>query len=137
MNRYEQIDISGDVGLTIYGETLEELFENAAAGLSDLITDSSALEASEVKDVAISADSTEGLLVQWLNELVFLLDAFNFIGKSFTVTIENNKLAAAISGGFFDPHTHESRLLVKAATYHELSLQKSDSGWVATVIFDI
>lgn len=137
MKRYEQIDISGDAGLTIYGKTLEELFENAAAGLSELITDLSVVEVSEVKAVSLSAESREGLLIQWLNELVFMLDAYNFIGRDFSVHLENNSLQATVSGGFFDPDINESRLLVKAATYHGLSLEKSGAVWVATVIFDI
>ena len=36
MKNYEQIDISGDVGLRIRGENLEELFESAAPGESIL-----------------------------------------------------------------------------------------------------
>jgi len=137
MKRYEQIDISGDVGLTIYGKTLEGLFENAAEGLSSLITDLTSVEVSEDKAVSLSADSRERLLVQWLNELVFLLDAYNFVGTSFSVSLKNNDLSATVSGGFFDPDINESRLLVKAATYHNLSIEKSEAGWVATVIFDI
>ncbi|GBE04908.1 MAG TPA: hypothetical protein ENG95_03800 [Nitrospirae bacterium] len=44
MKKYEQIDISGDVGLHISGNTLKELFENAALGISDLSTDISGLK---------------------------------------------------------------------------------------------
>ena len=32
---------------------------------------------------------------------------------------------------------NESRLLIKAATYHNLSLKRTDSYWEAVVIFDI
>jgi SHS2 domain-containing protein len=79
----------------------------------------------------------EGLLVQWLNELVFLLDAHNFVGKSCSVRLDGNNLKGEVSGGYFDPDLHESRLLIKAATYHNLSLKRGDADWDATVIFDI
>ncbi len=35
MKKYEQLEISGDVSLRIWGENLEELFANAAEGLSE------------------------------------------------------------------------------------------------------
>ena len=135
--KFEQIDISGDVGLKIYGKTLDGLFENAAAGLFSLITDISLVKELEHKAVSLSSESVDNLLVQWLNELVFLVDAYNFIGKSFSVRIQNNNLEATVSGSYFDPVINESRLLIKAATYHNLSVKKADSVWEATVIFDI
>jgi len=137
MKKYEQIDIAGDIGLRIWGNTLKELFENAAIGLSELVTDISKIGEIEKKEVTLTSDSKEHLLIQWLNELIFLFDAQGFIGKVFNVTIYDDKLKAEIVGGNFDPQINESRLLIKAATYHTLSLQKTNSLWEATVIFDI
>ncbi len=39
MKRFELIDISGDAGIRVFGESLEDLFLNAAAGMYSLITD--------------------------------------------------------------------------------------------------
>jgi hypothetical protein len=82
--------------------------------------------------------TTGGLIgVQWLNELVFLFDTYNYIGRRYSVNIVNKKLKAIISGGTFDPSSTESRLLIKAATYHDLSLIRTNTNWEATIIFDI
>jgi len=137
IKQFEQIDISGDVGLKVWGQDLEELFKNAATGMSELITDVSIVPESESREVHVVAESNEDLLVHWLNELVFLFDTYNYIGKSYSVSIANKKLKAEISGGTFEPSTNESRLLIKAATYHDLSLTKTSSHWEATIIFDI
>jgi len=137
MKKYEQIDISGDVGLKAWGQDLEELFQNAAEGLFTLITDSSSVRASWTRKVHVTAESMDDLLVSWLNELIFIFDTYSFIGKKFSVSIDNNSLKAEIQGGMFDPDRNESRLLIKAATYHELSIQKIDSYWKAHIIFDI
>ncbi len=135
--QFEQIDISGDVGLKVWGQNREELFKNAARGMSELITDVSAVPESEQREVHVVAESNEDLLVQWLNELVFLFDTYNYVCKSCSLSIVHKKLKAIISGGTFDPSTSESRLLIKAATYHDLSLSKTNTHWEATVIFDI
>lgn len=157
MKYYEQIDISGDVGLRIRGATIEELLTNAAEGMFDLVTDLKTVQETDAREVTIESESYEHLLVQWLNELVFLYDTYGFIGMRFAIHLrkqypgpgseqmthepEQNvcrlHLRANISGGIFDPSVHESRLLIKAATYHGLSLNKHDGEWEATVIFDI
>ncbi len=137
MKKYEQIDISGDVGLRIRGESPERLFENAAEGMFNLITDTSTVKETEQKEIALEIDTYENALVQWLNELVFLFDSYGFIGKAFSVGFSVKTLKATVSGGMFDPGRNESRLLIKAATYHNLSLRKIDDHWEATVIFDI
>ncbi len=137
LKQFEQIDISGDVGLKVWGQDLEELFENAARGMSDLITDVSMVTESEKREVHVLAESNEDLLVQWLNEIVFLFDTYNYVCKHYSISIVNNKLKAIISGGTFDPSACESRLLIKAATYHDLSLHRTNTHWEATVIFDI
>ncbi len=137
MKKYKQLDISGDVGLRIWGNNLDELFENAAKGMFNLITDISRIKETEKKEVVLNSDNNEYLLIQWLNELVFLFDTYGFIGKAFSINLERDMFKAEVSGGIFDPETNESRLLIKAATYHGLSIKKINSLWEATVIFDI
>ncbi|MBI5056830.1 MAG: archease [Nitrospirae bacterium] len=137
MKKYEPIDISGDAGLRIWGDGLPELFANAAEGMFNLITDVLNVTGPEEREVAVRAESIEDLLIKWLNELVFLFDTFGLVGKSFDIRIENTSLKAKISGGIFNPQANESRLLIKAATYHNLSVRKINSKWEAVVIFDI
>lgn len=135
--KYEPLDVSGDVGLRIWGKTLNELFENAASGMSELITDTSQIKKTEKREIVLGAESYESLLVRWLNELIFLIDAHGFVGKRFLVSLKDNTIKAEVSGGYFNPELNESRFLVKAATYHRLSLKKKNSEWEAEVIFDI
>jgi len=137
MKNIEQIDISGDVGLRIYGESLEELFENAAVGMVDLMTNPDKIRETEKREISLKVETYESTLVQWLNELVFLFDAYGFAGKVFRISIQGDTFMAKVSGGIFDPERDGQKLLIKAATYHNLSLVKIDSHWEATVIFDI
>ncbi len=137
MKKIEQIDISGDAGLRVRGTGLEDLFENAAAGMFSLITDTAAIRVTEHREIILETDDREDLFVQWLNELVFLFDTYGFIGKEFKIRIQGNSLTADVAGGIFDHDRSEKKLLIKDATYHGLSLKKLTSHWEATVIFDI
>ncbi len=160
--KYEPLDISGDVGLKAYGKTVDEVFINAAVGMYSLITNINLVEEKKSIDLVIESSSIENLLVSWLNELIFHFDTYGFIGKRISITEitpsltlpsgkrgldkrETNELPrtqaymlkAAISGEDFDTSRHESRLLIKAATYHRLRIEKINDIYEAEVIFDI
>ncbi len=137
MKTFEVIDISGDAGIRAYGQTLQELFVNAAMGMYSLITDPEAIREEKDISVDIKSLSLEGLLVAWLNELIFQFDAYGFIGRRIVIAEINPALKATVSGEEFDPERHERRLLIKAATYHQLAIEKEDGIWVTNVIFDI
>jgi SHS2 domain-containing protein len=154
MKNFEVLDISGDVGLKAYGKDLKDSFINAATGMYSLITDLEMIEEQKLIDVSVESDSVEGLLVSWLNELIFHFDTYGLVGKKivmaeFTTSLtlpprgkemgggEICRLKASVSGEEFDPKRHESKLLIKAATYHRLKVEKTDDLWEINVIFDI
>jgi len=142
---YEVLDISGDIGIKAYGNSREDVFVNAAVGMYSLITDIAGIEGK--KDLAIEAraDSLEGLMVNYLNELIFHFDTYGFIGReirdvSLIIKIgthPNYELKANVYGEDFDPDRHERRLLIKAATYHKIRVETRGDRWEAEVIFDI
>ena len=138
MTPFKILDISGDVGLTAYGNTKEEAFINAATGMYSLITDPDPVFEKKVIHISVENQSPDGLLVSWLNELVFHFDAYGFIGKKIGVEhFSDSKITARISGEEFNPDRHEGNLLIKAATYHKLRIEKKDNLWEKDVIFDI
>lgn len=51
--------------------------------------------------------------------------------------VEAYKLKAAVSGEEFDTERHERKLLIKAATYHKLKIERINGMWEVDVIFDI
>ncbi len=156
MKRFEILDISADAGIRVFGKDLPEVFVNAAAGMYSLITDPVSIKAEKSIEVSVMGHSIDGLLVAWLNELIFLFDTSGFIGKEIVITettpaldspllnaacritgMEDCSLKALLSGGVFDPERHEANLLLKAATYHRLRIEKINGIWEADVIFDI
>jgi len=138
MKQFETIDISGDAGIRAFGRNLQELFSNAAAGMYSLVTELSGVAETGRIEVSAQSESVEGLLVAWLNELIFRLDAHGFVGKKVAISaLSATGISATLYGEEFDPARHEQKLLVKAATYHRLSVSQKDDHWEAEVIFDI
>lgn len=141
MKKFETIDISGDVGIRAFGNSLEQAFTNAAIGMYSLITDIENVKETRKIIIEAQSDSPEGLLVSYLNELIFQFDAYGFIGKGIDINILRLEpspfLRATVRGEEFDPQKHERKLLIKAATYHKLRIEKTGDVWEIEVIFDI
>jgi SHS2 domain-containing protein len=135
---YEHLDISGDAGVRATGATAEEAFASAALGMYALITAPRDVAEEKSIRVEVKSHSREGLLVGFLNELVFQFDTYGFVGKRVEVNVfEEQRIDATITGEDFDPARHESNLLIKAATYHGVKVEEEGGGWVAECVFDI
>ena len=138
MKQFEILDISGDAGIRAFGKDLPELFANAATGMYSLIIDTQDIQEKRTLAISSQGSSQEGLLVAFLNELIFHFDTYGFVGKSVAITgLDNASVTAEISGEEFDPDHHEGKLLIKAATYHKLKIEEKGDSWEAEVIFDI
>jgi SHS2 domain-containing protein len=138
MRDFETFDHTADIGLIARGRTLEGLFANAAAGLVDLMVDPAGLREETPITVTVSAADPEALLVAWLNELLYLLDVRGFLPRRICVTaLSATTLKAELSGDTVDPARHVVRRMVKAATYHGLSLIRTNGVWEARVILDL
>ncbi|MFH1640349.1 MAG: archease [Candidatus Omnitrophota bacterium] len=82
------------------------------------------------------ADSLEELLVNWLNELLSLSATKELIFSDFQIIrIDNNTLKALVTGEDISSYRVNSE--IKAATYYDLKVEETDSGWQAQLIFDV
>lgn len=133
--RYEVFEHTADAGIRAFGESPKELFENAAYGMFDLMTDVSAVRPVGEVRVEVEAHDLESLLVNWLSELLYLHDADNVFFVEFDVEVKGLGLSAKARGEEVDRERHRLKAQVKAVTYHMLEVNP-DEGY-ATVILDI
>ncbi len=135
---FEIIDHTADVGIVAYGANLEELFSNAALALFSLIIEPGSIEEKLQRNLKVSSEDRDSLLVNWLNELIYVFDAEHILFCRFDIdSLSENLLRATCYGESFDPTKHKIKIGVKAATYHMLTLEKKTGGYKARVIFDI
>jgi len=135
---FEIIDHTADMGIITYGADVEELFSNAALALFSLITEPESVEEKLHLDLEVSSEDRDSLLVEWLNELIYLFDAKHILFSRFDIeSLTHNELKATCYGEDFDPLKHKIKIGVKAATYHMLKLDESGDGCKAQIILDI
>lgn len=135
---FEIIDHTADVGVIAYGADLKQLFSNAALALFSLVTEPESIRQELQRDVKIISEDKDSLLVEWLNELIYLFDAEHILFSRFDIErLTNDGLKASCYGENVDPLRHKIRIGVKAATYHMLKIDKDSNGYRVQIIFDI
>ena len=138
MRRYEQISHTADIAARIYGKTLPELFENAAYAMFDMMGDIEGLRLDETVRIKTEAPDRESLLVSWLNELLYNSYSKQALFSEFHVLdLEGNRITAEAKGQKLEKETERLRSEIKAATYHDLEIKKTDSGYEIVVVFDV
>ena len=134
---FEIVDHTADVGIVAYGADVSQAFANAAKALFSLITELDDVEEILHRDTELVAPDQENLLVEWLNELIYLFDTENIVFKRFDITkLNNTQLKARSYGEKVDSSKHRLKTGVKAATYHRLKVDKGN-GCKVQVLFDI
>jgi len=133
--RYKLLEHTADAMVEAYGKSLGERFGNAAYAMFDQITDIKNVEPRGELKVVLSADSREQLLVDFLQELLFLHDTEDLLFSQFDVKTDGKAIEAILKGEKYDPSRHSKRSLVKGVTYHKLNID--DSRGTVTVLFDV
>lgn len=134
MKKFELLEHTADTGLIAYGHNLPEAFANAAYGLFSIMAELGGVREVELQTVAVSAEDTEGLLFNWLNELIYVFEMEKLLLKRFDITeFGERRLKAECWGEKYDPSRHQLKSGVKSATYHMLKIDKDQ----VRVIFDV
>jgi protein archease len=135
---WDTFEHEADVGLIIRGRDGPELFAEAGLALFDLVCELDAVQERTRYSVAGEADAVEPLLVDWLNDLVYLFQARGVVCRRFEFPSWcETAYEAEAFGEPVDPARHSPRDLVKAATYHGLSVRSQENGLEARVILDV
>lgn len=138
MPKYILIDHTADIGIDVFGDSLKELFSNAAFAMFDIIADLSNVKNKDEYRISVSGVDREQLLVNWLSELLYVHDVKGLLFKDFTITnITDTQLDAIVRGERYKDGIHVIKTEMKAVTYHNLSIIRKDSQWQGRIIFDL
>jgi len=126
-----------DVSFEADGETLEELFESCGKALTNsMIRNPRSIRPEKQVKLSIEAGSTEQLLYEFLDDLIFYKDAEQILFSRYEIKINVNRLTAVLSGEQMDPERHELIIDVKAVSWHMFRVEKKEK-WEAFIILDV
>jgi SHS2 domain-containing protein len=132
---WKEVEHTADWALLVTGSDRGGLFKNAAMGMLDLIGGEPNPEAQPQQwQIEVEAVDWETLLVDWLTELLILIEENNVVIAN--VDIQKFKafqLRAEVDGRAsqgFKKH-------IKAVTFHNLNVQATKDGYETTIVFDV
>jgi SHS2 domain-containing protein len=163
---FEHFDHTADLGLRVKSATLEELFAEAGRGLvAMLVANPQDVRGALSRTIELSATEPEFLLFDWLSELLYAFESEKLLFSEFQIEVGEAsgvrehpdgsgsrkapahreayasrspiRLRATCRGEPMDPARHTMDHEVKAITYHGLTVEPAEGGWMAEVIVDI
>lgn len=142
MGSYTQIDHTADIAIQVEGSDEEDLFHTAAQAWLEVVLLDLVNAGHERINLSLSADSLDELLVDFLNELNYLLFTRYWIpGGIDRIKIgkENGTyhLDATVTGEPLDEKRHHIQVEIKAVTYHQMKIERKGNALKTIVVFDI
>jgi SHS2 domain-containing protein len=130
---------SADFVVDVYGETLNKLFANCAEACFFAMTNIDKVRPVKDLNLIVDAENIDELLYNFIAELIYLKDIEKMFFSRFDVNIADNEksLKAVVAGDTIDYINHEIKSDVKAITYHDLQIKKSEDGFVTRVMLDL
>ena len=125
---YLEFEHTADWGLRVWGKDLIQLLICAAGGMFDLMESKVDHRPSDLIPVEINAKtSPENLLVDFLNELLYLSEREKISLNEFHLSLKDGKLVGDICGYMIISYGKE----IKAVTFHNLNVTETGSGFEA------
>lgn len=135
---WEHFDHDADVGVRGTGRSLAEAFEQAALGLTAVVTTPESIRLTKSIDIECPGTDPELLLVDFLNAVVYEMATRKMLFAEFEVTQTGDGLRAAIRGEPVDVTRHHPAVEVKGATFTALRVARDRSGrWIAQTVLDV
>lgn len=137
--KYEFFEHTADAKFRAYGKYLEEAFGNAVTAVASVFCDIEKLHKETEMQVSVKAKKLETLLYDFLEEILFYVDTEQLLcykAKKIEIQKEDDAYslnAELIADKLVGKEIHGD---VKAITYNEMQIKKTDDDWYVQVVVD-
>ncbi len=130
---FEEVPHTADWAIKVWAEDLPSLFAEAARGMSALQGVDQASVPRVSRTLEHEAADDETLLVAFLSELIYLQEQEDLTFDVFRIDLQSSMLRAEMQG---------RRLIsvekpIKAVTFHNLKIVRTERGCEAVIVFDV
>lgn len=130
---YKEVSHTADWAILVWGEDIESLFIDAARGMYSLMGIHADTSIKKTNSLTIRGDDRESLLVEFLSELLFIVENEKSMFDEIKLVVEGKVLTAQLAG-----HDILSiQKLIKAVTFHKLEIRRPDDLLQAEIVFDV
>ena len=130
---FKEISHTADWSARIWADDLPSLFKEAARAMNSLSGTVAASEARVKRAYEVEGPDAESLLVAFLSELLYYQEQENLAFDQFDLRIANQWLKAEMEG----TQITSSEKAIKAVTFHNLKIERTNKGFETTLVFDV
>lgn len=131
-------ETEADVGVRAWAPRAEDAFARAAEGVFALVADPAVVEPRERREVRAQAESDEALLVNWINECLYVHEIEGFVVHRVEVdTLGGGLVHGVLIGEEFDAARHRPGTIVKAATSHGVRVTRGADRVEVSIVLDV
>ena len=130
---YREIAHTADWEIEVWAPDLSNLLVQSALGMYQLMGIQISPGTSNKRRITLQYAEQESLLIDFLNELLYLIESEEVVFDHFVLQITDSQLNAELGGAKLVSMDKE----IKAATYHKLTIRKNDRGLFANIVFDV
>jgi SHS2 domain-containing protein len=135
---YEYFDVEADVGVRAWGPSLAVALAEAARGVLALAIGPEEVVERDRREVRAQGDTREALLVNWVNECLYVHEIEGFATRRVEVTaFAGGSIHGLLHGEEIDTSRHRPGTVVKAATHHRVSVQEAPGTAEVRLIVDV
>lgn len=135
---WEHFEHGADIGVRGVAPTKAGAFEQAALGLTGVVTDPQNVRPLQPVEFRCEAVDDELLLVHWLNALITEMATRRMLFGRFQVEIDGgHRLSARALGEAVSVERHRPAVEVKGATMTALRVLPTDGAWLAQTVVDV
>jgi SHS2 domain-containing protein len=134
--KFKFLEHTADAKFQAFGENIEEVFVNSALALKEIVCGKIKIKKKKEKRIKIKGRDFESLLYNFLEEIIYLIDAKNFLISNIKeIKIKNFGLGAVIAGDKASNYKFTNN--VKAVTYNEMFIRKEKGKWISQAVVDV
>ncbi|MFH1029362.1 MAG: archease [Pseudomonadota bacterium] len=138
MIRYRVFDHTADLGVQVFGRTVEELFINGAHALFYLIADLDQVQLTEERIITADGTDRNELWVNYLRECLYVFNGDGLLMRECVImSLDQSHVTARLRGEILDPSRQQIKQEIKAVTYYQASVSKTKRGWIGKMICDV
>jgi SHS2 domain-containing protein len=131
---------TADAAIEARGDTLEEMFSASAMATFTVMVDTDGVQPETEKVLHLEDPEIDGLLFDWLAEIIYLKDSEFMVFSKFDIKISKDtdyRLDANIYGEEINQSKHDLKCDVKAITFHLFDVYKKEGKWISRFILDL
>ena len=131
---FEEISHTADWSARVWAEDLPSLFIEAARAMNSLSGTEAGNGPRVKRTFETNAPDAESLLVAFLSELVYYQEQEDLVFDTFELfEVKSDNLKVEMEGA----PIASSEKAIKAVTYHNLKIEKTQQGFETTIVFDV